>query len=107
MISNSPIQLSKNKDPIGKNNDLIILKSLKFWQENINCDLWLGWGDKGQLNRRDFEVLKLIKNLPNLKSSENNYSKRLFSLGLSKKGNPRHPLYMPNESFLKPFFSKF
>jgi len=24
-------------------------------------------------------------------------------LGLSKKGSPRHPLYMPNESFLKPF----
>ena len=103
LISKSPIQLSKNKDPIGKNNDLIILKSLKFWCENTNCDLWLGWGDKGKLNGRGFEVLKLIRNLSNLKSNEINHSKRVFSLGLSKKGNPRHPLYMPNDSLLRPF----
>ena len=103
MISKSPLQLSKSNDPIGENNDLITLKSLKFWRENNNCDLWLGWGDKGQLNGRDLKVLKLIKNFSNLKSNENNYSKRVLSLGLSKKGNPRHPLYMPNKSFLRRF----
>ena len=103
LISTSPSQLLKNKDPVGLNNDLIILKALGFWSENINCDLWLGWGDKGKLYRRDLEVLKLIKNFSNLKSNENNHSKRILSLGLSKKGSPRHPLYMPNDSFLKPF----
>ena len=30
LISKSPIQLSKSNDPIGKNNDLITLKSLYF-----------------------------------------------------------------------------
>ena len=103
LISKSPIQLSKSNDPIGKNNDLIILKSLEFWREDNNCDLWLGWGDKGQLKGRDRKVLKLIKNFSNLNSSENNFSKRVLSLGLSKKGNPRHPLYMPNQSFLRKF----
>ena len=103
LISKSPFQLLKSIDPVGKNNDLITLKVLDFWRENINCDLWLGWGDKGQLYRRDQKVLELIKNHSNLKSKENNSSKRLLSLGLTKKGNPRHPLYMPNESFLKPF----
>ena len=103
LISKSPAQLSKSKDPIGGNNDLITLITLEFWRKNINCDLWLGWGDKGQLNGRDLEVLKLIKKFSSLKSRENNYSKRVFSLGLSKKGIPRHPLYMPNESFLRPF----
>ena len=103
LISKSPIQLSKRNDPIGKNNDLITLKSLEFWREDSNCDLWLGWGDKGQLKGRDREVLKLIKNFSNLKSNENNYSNRILSLGLSKKGNPLHPLYMPNESFLRNF----
>ena len=103
LIAKSPFQLSKSKDPIGNNNDLITLKVLEFWRENINCDLWLGWGDKGQLNSRDLVVLKLIKNFSNLKSNENNHSERVLSLGLSKKGNPRHPLYMPNNSFLKPF----
>ena len=102
LISKSPIQLSKSKDPIGENNDLITLKSLEFWRDDINCDLWLGWGDKGQLKGRDRQVLKLIKDCSKLKSNEN-YSKRILSLGLTKKGNPLHPLYMPNESCLRPF----
>ena len=63
LISRSPSQLTKSIDPVGKNNDLITLKALEFWRKNINCDLWLGWGDKGQLYRRDLVVLKLIKNL--------------------------------------------
>ena len=103
LISKSPIQLSKSNDPIGNNNDLITLKSLEFWREDSNCDLWLGWGDKGQLKERDRKVIKLIKNFSNFKSKENNYSKRVLSLGLSKKGNPRHPLYMPNQSYLRQF----
>ena len=103
LISKSPAQLSKSKDPIGGNNDLITLITLEFWRKNINCDLWLGWGDKGQLNGRDLEVLKMIKKISNLSSKENNYSTRILSLGLSKKGNPLHPLYRPNESFLRPF----
>ena len=102
-ISKSPIHLSKSNDPIGVNNDLITLKSLEFWRGNTNCDLWLGWGDKGQMNGRDRKVLKLIKNFSNLKSNENNDSKRILSLGLSKKGNPLHPLYMPNKSFLRKY----
>ena len=96
-------QLSKSKDSIGQHNDLNNLKSLEFWRENTNCYLWLGWGDKGQLNGGNIKVLKLIKNFTNLKLNEKNYSKRVLSLGLSKKGNPRHPLYMPNQSFLRRF----
>ena len=103
LISKSSEQLSKSSNPIGGNNDLITFKSLEFWSKNNNCDLWLGWGDKGQLNGRDHKILKLIRNISNSKSSESNISKRVFSLGLSKKGNPRHPLDMPNHSFLRKF----
>ena len=106
LISKSPSQLLKNKDPVGRNNDLIILKVLEFWRENINCDLWLGWGDKEKLYKRDrivLKIIKVIKDLSKLESKENNYSRRVLSLGVCKKGSPRHPLYMPNESFLKPF----
>ena len=103
LISKSPLELSKSKDPIGGNNDLITLKVLKFWMKNTNCDLWLGGGDKGQLFRRDLVVLKLIRKISNMNSNENNTYKRILTLGLSKKGNPRHPLYMPNDSFLRPF----
>ena len=103
LISKSPHQLSKSKDPIGANNNLITLITLQYWRKNINTDLWLGWGDKGQLNGRNLEVLKLIKNLSNLDSSTKKYSQRILCLGNSKKGNPLHPLYMPNDSFLRPF----
>ena len=103
LISKSPSQLSMSLNPVGEKNDLIIAKVLGFWRKNINCDLWLGWGDKGKLYRRDLEVLKLIKRLSNLKSNDNNHSKRVLTLGVSKKGNPRHPLYMPNQSLLMPF----
>ena len=90
-------------NPVGEKNDLIIAKVLGFWRKNINCDLWLGWGDKGKLYKRDIIVLKLIKDLSKLESKENNCSRRVWTLGFSKKGSPRHPLYMPNDSFLKPF----
>ena len=104
LISKSPSNLSKSLDPVGTNNDLITLNALEFWRKNINCDLWLGWGEKGKLYRRDREVLKLIRDFSNSKSNEDNVSKRILSLGFSKNGSPRHPLYMPNESFLKPFY---
>ena len=103
LISKSPSKLSKSKDPVGTNNDLITLKALEFWRENINCDLWLGWGDKGQLYKRDSIVLKLIKDFSKIEKKENNYSRRVLSLGYTNKGSPRHPLYMPNKSLLKPF----
>ena len=103
LISKSPSKLLKSKDPVGENNDLITLKALEFWRENINCDLWLGWGDKGQLYKRDRMVLKLIKDFSKIEKKENNYSRRVLSLGYTNKGSPRHPLYMPNKSFLKQF----
>ena len=106
LISKSPSKLSKKIDPVGENNNLITLKVLEFWINNIYCDLWLGWGDQGQLYGRDLIVLEFIRNFSKLESNKNNYSRRVLSLGLSKKGNPRHPLYMPNKSFLKPFEPK-
>ena len=103
LISKSSLQLSKSNDPIGGNNDLITLKTLQFWRENSDCDLWLGWGDKGQFRDRDRDVLALIRKFSNVKPKENNFSKSVLCLGLSKKGNPRHPLFMPNYSILKNF----
>ena len=103
LISKSSTQLSKSDDPIGVNNDLITLKTLRFWREDSDCDLWLGWGDGGQFRERDRKVLKLIKKFAYMKSKKNNFSKCVLCLGLSKKGNPRHPLYMPNRSILRKF----
>ena len=103
LISKSPLQLKKSSDPIGMNNDLITFKVLDFWSRNVNCDLWLGWGDQGTLNGRNQKVLEMIKNISILNSKKTSVPKIPLSIGISKKGNPRHPLYMPNGSLLKPF----
>jgi len=41
LIAKSPSRKIKNKDPVGDENDLIILKVLEFWRENIN--VIYGW----------------------------------------------------------------
>ncbi len=71
------------------------------------CNLWLDWGDKGQLNGSDHDVIEMIKYISNLKYTENNCPKSILSMVLSKKGNPLHPLYMSDKSFLRPFGQKF
>ena len=48
----------------------------------------MDWGDKGQLNGSDHDVIEMIKYISNLKYTENNCPKRILSSGLSKKGKP-------------------
>lgn len=55
--------------------------------------LWLGWGTHGGWRQRDQEVLTLLSRLP----------VRLFCLGLTAGGQPRHPLYARAGSPLLPF----
>lgn len=55
--------------------------------------LWLGWGNGGRWSGRDQQVLQLLNRLP----------VRLFCLGLTNGGRPRHPLYAPGTSALLPF----
>lgn len=55
--------------------------------------LWLGWGNGGGWHGRDQQVLQLLSRLP----------VRLFCLGLTTGGQPRHPLYVPGRTPLLPF----
>jgi hypothetical protein len=55
--------------------------------------LWLGWGNGGGRRDRDQQVLRLLQRLP----------VRLFCLGLTASGQPRHPLYARAGSPLLPF----
>lgn len=55
--------------------------------------LWLGWGNGGAWRGRDRQMLQLLKQLP----------VRLFCLGRTAAGQPRHPLYVRHGSPLVPF----
>lgn len=64
--------------PIGKDNDRFILESVE------RCDrIILAWGNHGAWRKQDLYTLELLKK-----------QNHLYSLGITKQGCPRHPLYL-------------
>jgi len=101
LISKTPDKLLIHKNPIGYLNNKFINKSLKYWSENINCHLWLGWGNKGIFLNRNYKISKKIMNSYSIK--KDNFVNPLGPLFIkkTKKQNPIHPLYCSNNSLLK------
>ncbi len=73
----NPKHLQQVADPIGRDNDRI----LQTWGDRVDCII-LAWGNGGTLYHRHQIVLDF---LPDTK---------LHCLGLTKQGQPRHPLYL-------------
>ena len=79
-----PSLLKQAAEPIGKDNDRYILESVE------RCDrVILAWGNHGLWQKQDLYTLELLKN-----------HNHLYSLGITKRGCPRHPLYL--RSTIKP-----
>lgn len=74
-----PAVLKKAPDPIGPLNEKYILESLKGANMVV-----VAWGAHGNYKNQNKVVLKLLK-------SQNVTP---FSLGYTKDGNPKHPLYL-------------
>ncbi len=74
-----PRNMKQAKDPVGPENDNAILEAC-HWTDQIIC----GWGTHGaHLNRSAaVKILLLSTELP------------IFHLGLTKYGQPKHPLYI-------------
>tara|TARA_Y100001933_G_C18868687_1_gene509017 strand:- start:263 stop:796 length:534 start_codon:yes stop_codon:yes gene_type:complete len=100
LISHSPKNLLFHKDPIGYLNNKIIKKSLKDWSESDKCDIWLGWGNNGDLYARSSKVYKLILKYFSIKKSNFNNPLAPLIIRKTKKSNPIHPLYCKNNSAL-------
>ena len=103
LISPSPKQLKTHMEPIGFLNNKVIENNINYWSKSINCDLWIGWGNKGKLFNRDIQVYKIIKKYISIK--EKKFSKNTYPLLINKTkyNNPMHPLYCPNNSKLVKF----
>ncbi|HNB24523.1 MAG TPA: DUF1643 domain-containing protein [Candidatus Melainabacteria bacterium] len=79
-----PHELKSCRYPVGKLNDQYIREAM------ISSSLVIvAWGNWGSLHGRDRQVLDLI-------SSHN----RLLCFGLTLRGQPRHPLFLPAQSEL-------
>jgi hypothetical protein len=77
-----PKQLYTIEDPIGAENYAAIIEAAKQ-----SVLIVAAWGDRGRLKNQDELVTNMITDFSDL-----------YCLGVTKKGAPRHPLYLPNES---------
>jgi hypothetical protein len=80
-------ELLKIDDPVGDENDLFLIQAVE------RCSIVVvGWGIRGTLLGRDSQVLSLLAG-----------RKDVFCLGITKDGQPRHPLYVKGDTILVPF----
>ncbi len=104
LISSKPEKLFNHKNPVGYLNNNYIYKNLKHWSENKNCDLWLGWGNKGKFLNRSKIISKKIMQYNSIR--KNNFENPIGPLLIKKtiKDNPIHPLYCSDNSILQSYF---
>ena len=80
-------ELLKVRDPIGEENNRFLTQAVE------RCStVALGWGTRGTLLDRDCQVISLLAG-----------RKDVHCLGITKNGQPRHPLYLKGDTSLVPF----
>ena len=102
-IAKSPDLLRDCHDPVGEENNSELSQMMEYWAFNKTCDLWIGWGVKGQLFNRNIIVLQMIRKF--WLRRHNNFTFRTFPyvIGLTQGGHPKHPLYASKRLVLEPF----
>lgn len=102
-ISTSPAFLRRCNDPVGELNDHVIEISLLQWSCSSDWDLCLGWGVGGCWRDRDLNVLDVLQRYQHQRMIRFPSNLGPQSLGQTKGGHPRHPLYLPRQAQLRPF----
>jgi len=80
-------ELFKVSDPIGQGNNRFLLQAVERCSTVV-----LGWGTRGTFLSRDRQVIQMFVR-----------KKDVYCLGLTKDGQPRHPLYIQGDTNLEPF----
>jgi len=82
-----PVELRACRRPVGALNDQYIDAAVRSSYLVV-----VAWGNWGYLHGRDVEVLQRISNL-----------KQLHCFGVTLRGQPRHPLFLPSQSEILKF----
>lgn len=82
--ASKPAELKKAIDPIGSENDYYLEKAIKSADKII-----VAWGNYGNFRNRCREVFDLLTSFD-----------KLYCLGITKRGYPRHPLYVKTNAKL-------
>jgi len=101
-VSITPSVLLKCKDPIGERNNQYLSKCLKEWSSYLHFDLWLGWGNSGSSFNRNQQVIELIYKYYKRRLLKSSNATGPMGLGLSRQGQPLHPLYRSYSERLMP-----
>ena len=80
-------ELLKVVDPVGEENNRFLMQAVERCSTVV-----VGWGTRGTLLGRDREVISLL-------TGRND----VYSLGTTRGGQPRHPLYVRGDTTLVPF----
>ena len=80
-------ELFKVSDPIGEENNRFLMQAVERCSTVV-----LGWGTKGPLLGRDRQIMSLL-------AGRND----VYCLGITKDGQPRHPLYVKGDTSLVSF----
>jgi hypothetical protein len=77
-------ELLKVDDPVGKENDRFLVQAVERCSTVV-----VGWGDNGALLGSDQQVMRLLAG-----------RRDVYCLGVTKSGQPRHPLYVRGDTKL-------
>ena len=86
--TSDPRQLKATRNPVGKHNDEYIAASAVKTKSVL-----IAWGNHGLWQGRHAEVLDLLRAI----------AKPVYCLGVTKQGQPRHPLYLPGDTPMIPY----
>lgn len=81
--STDPKGLKRVRDPVGLENDAALLAVAELSSQVVCC-----WGNHGEYRGRGFVVQRMLSRFP------------LWHLGLTKRGCPKHPLYLPRDAVI-------
>jgi hypothetical protein len=79
-VATDPRELELTTDPIGRLNDRVLV------EQAVGHDVLCCWGARGALFGRDHDVITLLRRKG---------VRAFLCLGLTRDGQPRHPLYLP------------
>ncbi len=105
-ISFLPSGLYLSSDPVGEENNRELENCFSEWANEQDCDLWLGWGNKGVFQNRDQQVLLMLKKFLKIRKLLPDNNSGPLVIGLTKTGHPMHPLYCSGSKQLKSFEMK-
>jgi len=97
-----PAALRTVTDPVGDRNDAVLLEQAERWSCQPTVDLWLGWGAQGTLHQRNRRVLQLLDPFRSRRRRQFIRARGALTLGMTRSGQPRHPLYARGDATLDP-----